>query len=652
MCGICGLFNLDGQTMSNGVQVLLDGMCRQLRHRGPDETGLHVEGPAALGHVRLSIIDPGSGQQPMANEDASIWITFNGEIFNYLELRNILEGRGHRFRTRSDTEVLVHMYEEYGQEMLEYLNGQFAFAIFDSRRQELFLARDHFGICPLFYLNNGGRFAFASEVKALAEIPGISLEFDPMAISQLFTFWTVISPRTPFREICSIPPGGCMSVSTSGLLGPKQYWCLKFPRRGEEDLSVSEEEWKQRVLEAVVEAARIRLRADVPVGVYLSGGVDSSIIATTVKRLTDTPIEAFSLAFADSAYDESGFQSRLAQAIGVNHNVIRVRNREIGRVFPDVMWHTERPVLRAAPAPLFMLSGLVKQKGYKVVLTGEGADELFGGYDIFKEDKIRRFWAREPDSACRPILLNRLYPHAPVDTSRAGRMLAAFYRKNLLPTDVFAYSHLPTWNNTRALQGFFTRSFMEELEGYDPVDELKACVPGEFHLWHPLHQAQFLEARILLSEYLLSSQGERMTMGHSVEGRYPFLDPGVARLATMIPPSYKLKGLREKYILRKAFAELLPAEFAERPKRPYLAPNKESFLEEPGVSRIHEYLDPNGIKSCGVFDGIKVERLLKKCSRGGGLGFRDNAAFLGILSTQIIWEEFVSGRGVIRNFAS
>ncbi len=645
MCGICGLFNLDGQDMPGDVQVVLNRMCKRLRHRGPDETGFHVDGPAALGHVRLSIIDLGSGQQPMTNEDASIWITFNGEIFNYPELRDFLEGRGHRFSTRSDTEVLVHMYEEYGQGMMEHLNGQFAFAILDSRQQELFLARDPFGICPLFYLNDGGRFAFASEVKALVEVPGISLKFDPMAISQLFTFWTVISPRTPFKGISSIPPGGCMSVGAFGISGPRRYWHLDFPRQGEEDLSVSEQEWARRVMDAVIEATRIRLRADVPVGVYLSGGVDSSIIATTVKKLTDTPIEAFSLAFADSAYDESGFQSRLARAIGVNYNAIKVQNFEIGRSFPDVMWHTERPVLRTAPAPLFMLSGLVRRKGYKVVLTGEGADELFGGYDIFKEDKIRRFWARKPDSSCRPLLLNRLYPHAPIASSRAGRMLAAFYRRNLLPTDVFGYSHLPTWSNTRALQGYFSQSFMEEIAGYNPVDELEACVPDEFRFWHPLHQAQFLEARILLSEYLLSSQGERMTMGHSVEGRYPFLDPGVAQLAAMIPPRYKLKGLKEKYILRKAFADLLPLEFVERPKRPYLAPNKESFLERPKMSRVSDFLAPEGVEACGIFNCGKVKRLLEKCTKEDELGFRDNAAFLGILSTQIIWEEFVAGHG-------
>jgi asparagine synthase (glutamine-hydrolysing) len=474
-------------------------------------------------------------------------------------------------------------------------------------------------------------------------VPGIHLELDPLALSQAFTLWTVLSPRTPFADIHSLPPGHWVKAGPySGLVPPRRYWHMNFPPAGEEERDRSEKAWAEEVEGTLVEAVRLRLRADVPVGVYLSGGLDSSIISTVVKRLTPTPIEAFSLSFAEASYDESAFQQRLAHSIGVRHNSILVQNYQIGQVFPQVIWHGERPVLRAAPAPLFLLSELVRKNGFKVVLTGEGADEIFGGYDIFKEDKIRRFWARCPESPCRPLLLNRLYPHAPLATSRAGRMLAAFYRKDLLPTNELGYSHRPTWNNTRPLIAYFSEDLREAIRDYDPVEDLKAIVPKPFSTWHPLHQAQFLEARLLLSEYLLSSQGERMTMGHSVEGRYPFLDPSVVSLAARIPPHLKLKGLKEKHILRKAFEGLLHPEIAQRPKRPYLAPNKESFLGRPDTSRVYEILSPERLARSGLFDAEKVNRLLEKCARGGQLGFRDNAGFLGVLSTQVIWDRFVA----------
>ena len=394
MCGICGLYNLKGAGLGNGSEGVVRAMTAQLHHRGPDEKGYYSHGPVAMGHARLSIIDLTTGQQPMSNEDDSVWIVFNGEIFNYIELRAGLEGKGHVFRTTSDTEVLVHLYEDLGPDMLDRLNGQFAFAIYDKKDRSLFLARDPFGICPLFYCQNRGLLAFASEVKALRAITDMELELDPLALNQIFTFWTVLSPRTPFKGVKSLPPGHWLKIGPeTGLSSPRCYWHLEFPRMGEEDRHRTETAWAEEIEETTVEAVRLRLRADVPVGVYLSGGLDSSIIATIVKKLTNTPIEAFSLAFADASYDESEYQQRLARAIGVNYNSVRVKNHQIGKVFPEVIRHGERPILRAAPAPMFLLSGLVREKGFKVILTGEGADELFGGYDIFKEDKIRRFWA-------------------------------------------------------------------------------------------------------------------------------------------------------------------------------------------------------------------------------------------------------------------
>ncbi len=648
MCGICGIVDLKGQSVPRAAfQEEICLMMDKLAHRGPDERGDLFKGPAAFGHMRLSIIDLSSGQQPMSNEDGSVWIVFNGEIFNYIELRQKLEEKGsHFFKTQSDTEVLIHLYEEYGKKMVEMLNGQFAFVIYDERKQILFMARDHYGICPLFYSTKWqGKLVFASEIKAILELPGFDTAMDLKALKQAFTFWTTLSPRTPFDSVKSLSPGSYALIKlgdNNNTIQQVRYWHLSFPRSGEEDRSRPLAEWAQDVFESLVHAVKLRLRADVPVGIYLSGGLDSSIIAAVARRLTNTPLETFSLSFAAQSYDETEYQQRLAQSLNVKYNNIVIRNSDIGRVFPKAVYHGEKPVLRSAPSPMYMLSGLVNKSGYKVVLSGEGADEVFAGYDIFKEDKIRRFWAKYPESALRPLLLKRLYPFSPLTPSIAGKMLLSFYRKEILPLDRFGYSHLPTWANTRPIQNYFSDEVQEEISGYDPVDELRHEMPSEFNYWHPLHQAQYLETRILLSEYLLVSQGERMTMAHSVEGRYPYLDITLAELANSIPPEYKLKALKEKYVLRKAFEGLLPEIIAKRPKRPYGAPNKEAFFDSGNASRVSCWLSEEKLKQANIFASRKVQRLIKKCKSSAVSGFRDNAAFLAILSTQLLYELFVT----------
>jgi asparagine synthase (glutamine-hydrolysing) len=314
---------------------------------------------------------------------------------------------------------------------------------------------------------------------------------------------------------------------------------------------------------------------------------------------------------------------------------------DIGEVFHDVIWHCETPVLRSAPAPMFMLSKLTRDHGIKVVLTGEGADEMFGGYDIFKEAKIRRFWAKNPSSRLRPLLLFTLYPYSPVQMRRSGQLLLSFYRKDLMDTNHFGYSHLPTWRNTSAIQQYFSDEVKQALKEYDPVEELKGLLPREFSSWHPLNQAQYLEIKLLLAGYLLCSQGERMAMAHSVEGRYPFLDHNVAQLSSRIDPRLKLQGLKEKYVLKKAFQKELPREIFSRTKQPYGAPNKESFFDD-GIPRenIRDYLEADTPGSQALFDKTAVKKLIGKCATAGKLGFRDNSAFMAILSSRIISGSF------------
>lgn len=635
MCGIIGIYNRNhlGDLREQTLRRMLSSMV----HRGPDGQGIYRDDSVVLGHRRLSIIDLSTGAQPMANEDSTIHICANGEIFNYREIASDLMARGHRFRTACDIEVILHLYEEYGLELFEHLEGQFAFALWDAPAGRLVLARDRFGICPLYYSMHSDMLVFSSEIKAMMPMLG-RLRLSPEGMAQVFTFWAAVAPRTVFEGIEQLRPGQCM-VFERGSRRSFHYWDVSFPPWGGHDIH-DEDRAMPALREILDESASMRLRSDVPVGAYLSGGLDSSIISALVKRYVPG-METFSVCFADPAFDESAFQESMGRSLGTNHHALRIDYGDIGDVFEQVVWHAETPLLRSAPAPMFLLSELARESGIKVVLTGEGADELFGGYDIFKETLIRRFWARQPDSKSRPTLLFNLYPHSPVQMRRSGRMLMSFYREDLLDTAHFGYSHLPTWRTTSAIQQFFTEEYRTIMGKYDPVEDLRGLIPGDFAAWHPLNQAQYLEIKLLLGGYLLSSQGERMTMAHGVEGRYPFLSHRLCEFASRLKPGLKLRGLREKYVLKKTFSRELPREIFTRVKQPYGAPNKEAFFRN-GVPRgtIAPHLDRDAIMSAGVFDPDRVETLLSKCSRQGRMGFRDNSALLGVISTQMILEQF------------
>jgi len=387
MCGIAGIFNLDGATVASES---LKGMIRMLAHRGPDDTGFHMQNGVGLAHARLSIIDLAGGQQPMCNEDSSLWITFNGEIFNYLELREELRSKGHRFATRSDTEVILHLYEDKGQDCVQYLNGQWAFAIWDNKRRQLFLSRDRLGVRPLFHTQVNKTFLFGSEIKAIFAYPGVPREIDVHGLDELFTYWCTIPPTTFFRSIHELPPGHSMTVDASGI-AIRQYWNHQFETTPAVVAPSQEQAYADELLDLLVNATQIRLRSDVPVGAYLSGGLDSTVTTALVKKFTNARLRTFSVSFEDAEFDESSFQAEAVRFLDTEHQEIRCSKNQIGEVFPDVIWHTEKPVLRTAPAPLYLLSRLVRNSGYKVVVTGEGSDEVLGGYDIFKENKIRRF---------------------------------------------------------------------------------------------------------------------------------------------------------------------------------------------------------------------------------------------------------------------
>ena len=639
MCAICGILDHSGRHKID--PETLRTMIAIADHRGPDEAGVYIDNRVGLGHARLSIIDLARGQQPLPNEDRTLWVTFNGEIFNYVELRKELEAAGHCFRTDSDTETIVHAYEQYGHECVNRFNGQFAFALWNARTQELFLARDRLGIRPLFYCVREGQFIFGSEIKSIAAHPAVALEIDPLAIDDVFSLWTTITPRTAFKGILEIPPGHYL-VARNGDLEVKRYWQLDFPSADAKSTE-SEEFFAEELRERLIESTRLRLRADVPVGAYLSGGLDSSIITTIIKKYTDSPLITFSIRFEDSSYDEGRYQTELIERLGTTHSQILCSSADIARSFSDVIWHTEKPILRTAPTPLFLLSNLVRENGLKVVLTGEGADEFLCGYNIFREAKIRRFWARNPESTWRPLLLQRLYPYLAQSSTRPSYYWQAFFKTGLTDTELPYYSHIPRWENTSKIKSLFSNNLKSCLEKRNPVTEVESILSENIGHWDWLSKSQFVEVCTFLSGYLLSSQGDRVAMAHSVEGRFPFLDHNVVEFCSRIPPKYKLKVLNEKYILKKCMSEEIPAAICQRPKQPYRAPDSVCFFGPRAPEYVKEMLSERMLAQAGLFDARGVSRLIGKLERSDGrpLSARDDMAAIGILSAQLLHYHFI-----------
>ncbi len=642
MCGISGILNFK----EDGIdQDLLKGMVMMAGYRGPDDCGLYTDDRVGLAHARLSIIDPAGGRQPIHNEDGSLWITFNGEIFNYVELRQELIKQGHRFSTDTDTEVILHLYEEKGEGCLRYFNGQWAFAIWDKKKRRLFLSRDRIGVRPLFYTVTGGRLLFGSEIKSILLHPGVNREIDLHALDQLFTFWVTLPPRTFFSDIKELPPAHYMIVEDGEII-ITPYWHLDY---SQDNLGLGkvmdEEDYAERLRELLVDATRIRLRSDVPVGAYLSGGLDSAVVTAMIKNHTNTPLKTFSVTFKDPEFDESVYQKETSRFFGTEHQDICCSCEDIARVFPDVIRHTEKPVLRTAPAPLYILSGLVRKAGYKVVLTGEGSDEIFGGYDIFKEAKIRRFWAIQPLSIIRPLLLRRLYPYMQNLQRQPLEYLQAFF--HVRPEDLSnpLFSHLPRWGLTSRLKVFFSDSVKSELASADSYEDIKTLLPKDYYGWDSLSQAGYLETMYLLPGYILSSQGDRVSMAHSVEGRFPFLDHRVVEFASRLPANLKLKVLNEKYILKLCAGDMVPLSVRNRPKQPYRAPDGQSFFNSDSGRARFEYtedlLSSERIREFGIFNPDTVERLVYKFRKGHAIGTRDNMALVGILSTQLFVYQFI-----------
>ncbi len=643
MCGIAGILPTKGLLAREQALTTLSAMADAIKHRGPDAQGLYCDDFIGLSHRRLSIIDLAGGAQPMQTLDGDLCVTFNGEIFNFIELRAQLVIKGYQFVSQSDTEVILHLYREYGLDFPSHLNGQFAIGLWDKRAQTLILVRDRVGICPLYYFANQDMFAFASEVKALVPALPNKLEIDLESLDAIFTGWTCVPPATIFKNIFQIKPGALLVIKGREIT-EKIYWDLEFPTHRDEYDSRSEAVLVEELHERLLEATRLRLRADVPIGAYLSGGLDSSVLVALMHTQTNARLRTFSLGFTDTALDETYFQHQVVKFLGTDHSRTEVDDTQIAQQFVNTIWHTESPILRAAPAPMGILSKLVHEQGYRVVLTGEGADEVLGGYDIFKEAKVRQFWAKNPESTFRPLLLNRLYPYMDLPKGDAAVYLKRFFGVGLDTPELLWHSHLPRWQATSKAKLFFSAELNTQLKEQLLQNKYETKIanlfPTQAKDWHSFHRAQYLEIKTLMSGYLLTSQGDRMLAKNSVEGRFPYLDHTLIEFANRLPPKIKMKAMQEKNILRKMAKRYLPPEISQRHKQPYRAPNVSARHSSLFDGELSEYLAESDIENIGLFDAKKVAFLIKKARTGKPINTAESQALTGILTTQILHKQF------------
>lgn len=648
MCGIAGLLQRDPAAPVDAGDLLR--MRERLRHRGPDGEGQWIDGPIGLAHVRLALVDLAGGAQPMGNEDGAIQVVCNGEIYNHAALRHDLQRRGHVLRTRSDTEVLVHLYEEHGAGFLEHLNGPFALALWDGRQRELLLARDRAGMRPLHWAALRGRVAFASEAKALLALPDCPREADPAALASLLEFWAPPPGHSPFRGIHELPPGHLLRIGRDGIPRLQRWWDWTFREPGD---------WDTRPLptlagelrELLTDAVRLQRLADVPVGLYLSGGLDSSAIAATLAGLEpegSVSRPAFALGFDDPALDESAAQQAAAASLQAPLHRVTVTGDDTARELPRLVWHAETPLVRTAPVAMMRLAGAVRSHGIKAVLSGEGADELFAGYDLFKEAQVRRFMARAPHSRWRGRLLERLYPylsHAP--TGRRSLAAAVWGAADSRPDDPLDAQAMRRRAGQR-VAALFHPAWRAQLAAHDPAEAWRADLPPDIGRWPPLSQAQWVEARTLMAGQLLSTQGDRAAMAEAVELRHPFLDHRVMDWAARLPPRARLAGLADKVVLRESLRGRLPDAVRLRPKQPFRGPDRTLFSDAGGrlPATAELLLDDARLARTGWFDTAAVRRLVDKCRSGRAIGFADHLAFV-VAWSMLHWHaQFLDGNGL------
>jgi len=589
MCGIVGYIDLSGA--GRVEERILQRMADALIHRGPDSRGYFVDPNAGIGTRRLRIIDLETGDQPLFNEDRSLVLSCNGEIFNYLELRKQLEKKGHSFRTKTDVEVLVHLYEDEGVEFLQKLNAQFALAIYNRKDRSLFLARDQFGICPLFHTIVDGFLIFASEIKAILEHPSVPREVSLTGLDQVLSLPGAISPQTVFRNIYSLPSGHYLLVK-NGDVAVREYWDLDYPLAGESADGRPEQYYAETLRDRLEQSVRYRLQADVPVGFFLSGGLSSSLIAAMIRRVSpDVQRHSFSISFADERLCEAKYQRLVSDSVGSIHHEIPFNDADIALRLREAVYHSECPLKETYNTASLALSRETKKTGVTVVLNGEGSDELFAGYVGYRFDKGRRENGKSHD----------------LETILGEEMREKFWGDKDFSYEKDEYPF------REVKQALYAPDVSARLNEFDcanfPVVN-KERLRGR----HVLHKRSYLDFKLRLGHHLIADHGDRMTMANSIEARYPFLDINLVEFCREIPPDLKLNGLTEKYILKRAAENLIPRQIVEREKFGFVAPGSPALLQQK-IEWVCDLLSYERIKRQGYFNADTVEILKTKYSQ-------------------------------------
>ncbi len=644
MCGIAGIIDLSGRRPVPRERIR--AMAQALWHRGPDEDGFLEQPGLAFASRRLSIVGLADGRQPIGNEDRSVQVVFNGELFDYPEQRADLERRGHRFATHCDTEVIPHRWEDHGEDFFPHLRGQFALALWDSRRQTIILARDRFGICPLYWSvqhsAEGDWLLFASEVKGLLASGLVPARTDPRGLNHLFTFFALPGPVTCFRDVQLLPPGHYLRIQLGGAgerarFSEKVYWSLDFPDQGQEDWGRDPDKVVEDFEQVFVEAVTRRLRADVPVVSYLSGGVDSSTVVAVASRVRGSPIPCFTIKIKSPRLDETSEAALVARHIGAEPIVVDCGADEVRNTYPALIHAAEGPVVDTSCAALLLLAREVHARGYKVALTGEGADEWLAGYPWHKVNRVLSwldFVPGIPLSQWVRKLFIRL-SGAPRFNPEAVRHAVETVGGHNGWLDIYG---LMSMSKLR----FFSPELLKEVADHVPFDDL-GLDRSKLMRWHPLNRELCLSARAHLAGLLLNAKGDRVAMHSSVETRYPFLDEDVFAFIARLHPRWKLRGLRDKVLLRRLGLRWLPRSIALRRKAMFRAPF-DSFHLENAPPFVEQLLSEESLRRTGYFDPQAVARWRRDYRRmffNRGQRISIEMGLVGVVATQLWHHTFI-----------
>ncbi|RMD94714.1 MAG: asparagine synthase (glutamine-hydrolyzing) [Calditrichaeota bacterium] len=599
MCGICGVTYFDQNYKV--LPEMVERMCDVIVHRGPDDSGLYVHRNTGLGMRRLSIIDLVTGHQPIANEDQSIWIVFNGEIYNHLELRKELETRGHKFKTRTDTEAILHAYEEYGVDCPQKLNGMFAFAIFDQKKQSLFLARDRLGIKPLYYYQDNEKLAFGSELKSILELPNIPRQVNSVALDIYMTFEYIPAPHSIFKNIYKLPPGHFLLLK-DGKIKIKSYWELHFDERPWEENQLCEE-----LIDLLQDAVKIRLMSDVPLGAFLSGGIDSSTVVALMSRVMDRPVETFSIAFKESSYNEAHYARTIASTFHTNHHEFTIEPDAL-ELTQKLVGHLDEPLGDFSIFPTYLVSKMAREY-VTVALSGDGGDELFGGYETYIADKIAKMYMRIPKFLRDNIIVYLLNKIPPTEKKKGLINRAKRFVEGMqLPSQLEHTRWMIFLQEVEKIK-LYTHDFQNQLKGLEAYNFILNYF-DQTNNADAINRQLFVDIKTYLVDDILVKV-DRMSMATSLEARVPFLDHRFVEFTTQIPGEYKLKGRRTKFILKKALHSILPDEILKRGKEGFSIPIK-NWLKTDLKDLMLDVLSPDNIKNTGFFEPAYVQKLIRE----------------------------------------